>query len=85
MICNECDGRGYNPKTEDLEKNELQWVCPKCQGDGWVDWISNITGKPFIEEPPDYLNKWAGLAAKELAKKIDQDIMDTLMKKSAHA
>ena len=43
ILCDECDGRGCGtPKG----KEKLSVRCWKCQGDGKVDWVSHITGKP---------------------------------------
>ena len=36
MICDKCDGIGYNANDD---------LCSKCHGDGEVDWIENIVGK----------------------------------------
>lgn len=46
VICNKCEGGGSWPQKF-LEKENPAWVrCPKCQGDGKLDWIHAITGKP---------------------------------------
>lgn len=45
LLCDECEGRGCLPsKIEDI--STMQARCWKCQGDGKVDWVSHITGKP---------------------------------------
>ncbi len=44
MICDKCNGKGVI--SLELTSTISTSVCPKCQGDGKVDWISNIMGKP---------------------------------------
>jgi len=44
MVCDKCEGRGVT-YTKPL-RTSIANICSKCQGDGIVDWISNITGKP---------------------------------------
>ncbi len=44
MICDKCNGKGIIPPK--LNSNAWPSICTKCQGDGKVDWISNIMGKP---------------------------------------
>lgn len=47
VICNKCDGGGSYPQKF-LELENPAWVrCPKCQGDGKLDWIHAATGKPI--------------------------------------
>ena len=48
VICNKCEGGGsWPPKFLDI--TSPSWVrCPKCHGDGKLDWIYNATGKPKI-------------------------------------
>jgi len=53
FICDKCNGTGCVPS--EINPHEMASICQKCQGDGWVDWISNITGKP-----PRYLYTSAG-------------------------
>ena len=41
LLCDKCKGKGVVSSSDTL--SQLARVCPKCQGDGKVDWISNIT------------------------------------------
>jgi hypothetical protein len=44
-ICSMCEGTGAFPSK--LERyDELQRTCPKCNGRGIVDWVTNAMGKP---------------------------------------
>jgi hypothetical protein len=49
--CDRCDGTGFRPpKSEDGET--FARICPKCCGEGKLDWLENICGKkddPFIK------------------------------------
>jgi len=45
LVCDVCGGRGVIP-SEITETITYQSICWKCQGDGKVDWVSHITGKP---------------------------------------
>jgi hypothetical protein len=46
VICSKCKGSGSWPATN-VEIESPYWSrCPKCQGDGKLDWIHAITGKP---------------------------------------
>lgn len=47
VLCDVCEGRGCIPCT-DQEKNfyNSSSICWKCQGDGKLDWLSFVTGKP---------------------------------------
>lgn len=40
--CEECDGLGgrHDPKSNTLI------LCPICHGEGYIDWIQKVTGKP---------------------------------------
>lgn len=94
MVCDQCNGTGCIPS--EFSPQELACRCPKCQGDGWVDWISNITGKP-----PRYLYSSSGTSmsstsgtgipnfiadkmAQELADKIDKEILATLVEQKTN-
>lgn len=45
-ICDECDGLGLvKRKYEEFEFVTKSSTCPKCLGDGKLDFIENITGK----------------------------------------
>ncbi len=43
MICSKCDGQGYD---------EALIKCPKCLGDGKLDWVENVVGKNSKPENP---------------------------------
>ena len=43
ILCDVCEGRGCVASEYDPN---LSSVCWKCQGDGKLDWLSFITGKP---------------------------------------
>jgi len=45
VICDVCKGKGCMPSEIDSIE-VLQSVCWKCQGDGVLDWVSFLTGKP---------------------------------------
>jgi hypothetical protein len=59
-ICANCNGTGSNPEYADLNLNlynaQVSWgkepnkiffvYCQKCFGDGYLDWIDNVRGKP---------------------------------------
>lgn len=96
LLCDECGGRGcLPPEINDI--STLQSVCWKCQGDGKVDWVSHITGKPprrmFGFSSSSFSTYAAGTSgshshvhddivdalAQNLAKKIDEEIMDNLL------
>jgi hypothetical protein len=45
-ICDRCDGLGLvKRKYEEFEVVTKSTTCPKCLGDGKLDFIENITGK----------------------------------------
>jgi DnaJ-class molecular chaperone len=45
-ICDKCDGLGLvKRKYEEFEFVTKSTTCPKCLGDGKLDFIENITGK----------------------------------------
>ncbi len=49
VICNKCNGkrriRTDKPKWWQLRLTEIESLCPKCWGDGKLDWIENAVGK----------------------------------------
>jgi hypothetical protein len=65
MICPLCDGTGGNQEYDEInyifytaqqswgknDSNIFFVYCPKCGGDGFLDWIENVKGKP---EGKDY-------------------------------
>lgn len=38
FVCTKCKGDKW------IIENEKLKLCPKCLGDGEVDWVSNVTG-----------------------------------------
>lgn len=46
MICSKCNGIGFINKPQ---RPGQVCRCPKCQGNGKLDWIENIVGKKFYE------------------------------------
>jgi len=81
MICDKCEGSGTS------------WIyttpCSKCQGQGKVDWVENIVGKkPLYGSDSSssvnfkHLMQAVIQSSKQLANKIDQEIMETLVAKS---
>lgn len=49
VICNKCNGKRQiktdKPKWWQLRLAEIESLCPKCFGDGKLDWIENAVGK----------------------------------------
>lgn len=89
LVCDNCNGTGCVPS--EFSPTELAMRCPKCQGDGWVDWISNITGKPIRNLYGSSSSMSSGTSgtdiicdqmAQDLANKIDKDILDTIISKT---
>jgi len=73
VICNKCEGSGtWPPKFLDI--TSPSWVrCPKCHGDGKLNWIYNATGKPKINpydniSMPTLRKMYPKLLASELVK-----------------
>jgi hypothetical protein len=49
VICNKCEGGGTWPQLFMDEYNDdsaQYYICPKCHGNGKLDWIEKICGKP---------------------------------------
>lgn len=85
LVCDKCNGTGCIPS--EFSPSELASRCPKCQGDGWVDWISNITGKPirYMYGSSSMSSGTSGTdiicdqMAKEISDQIDKDILETII------
>ena len=49
VICNKCNGKRLiktdKPKWWQRRLSEIESLCPKCWGDGKLDWIENAVGK----------------------------------------
>lgn len=74
VVCSKCGGKG---------KKRFEWLCPKCLGEGRLDWIENVVGKRrFIIRPGVYAE--GGIMAKiiqdnmaeGLSRIIDRDIIN---------
>jgi hypothetical protein len=73
LICNLCDGGGsYPQKFLELEDPKYN-RCPKCKGNGKVDWVMNIMWKGHREgikygtiRLPLMLREYPKLEAKDL-------------------
>ncbi len=49
FICEKCEGHGYSAETLITTlKNKLKVAvqCDRCRGQGSLDWIENVVGKP---------------------------------------
>jgi hypothetical protein len=45
-ICDECDGSGVDAKYENyLYEYRDYYKCPKCHGEGKLDWVEKVVGK----------------------------------------
>jgi len=50
VICDECDGKGeVQYQIDECQSTEVR--CPKCFGDGKLDWVENAMGKKKESEP----------------------------------
>ena len=78
-VCNKCDGGGSFPKKFAKLEDPYYSICSKCQGEGKVDWIENIVGRKT--NIFNFYDK-CDVLAQQLANKIDQEIMGSLIKKS---
>ena len=88
-LCDKCNGTGCI--SSELNPNGLASCCSKCQGDGYVDWISNITGKPpkhIYGSSSVSMSSTSGFnipsfiadqMAQDLADKIDKEILKTVI------
>jgi len=81
MICNKCNGTGWL-----TGKNEWEYTCDKCRGDGKVDWISNIMGKP-VPPPRTLKGNWTIETHKDLESmygvNLEQEMIDYLTMETA--
>ena len=44
VICNLCKGGGSWPRLFLEKESAYYYTCPKCHGDGKLDWIDNASG-----------------------------------------
>jgi hypothetical protein len=87
VICDKCNGTGF------WEEHGLRGQqCYKCLGKGKLDWVTNAMGgrrKPFIinwgtsssasiSSSNKIEDKFVKVMAREMAKKIDEEILASL-------
>lgn len=62
VICSPCKGTGVIITTEKRGNGfyQVKTFCEKCNGDGKLDWIENITGKrtPLEKREIPTLRQW---------------------------
>ena len=73
VVCYRCNGK----TSTLLDKYGKRITCPKCYGEGKLDWIENVIGKrkptrSILDDIADHL-------AEELEKDIDKQIMKEIM------
>ena len=83
VVCNKCEGGGSWPSLFMKEEQAQYYRCPKCQGDGKLDWIYNATGKPKINpydniSMPTLRKMYPKLLASELVKVQPMDKPETV-------
>jgi hypothetical protein len=69
VICNKCEGGGSWPQLFLEEEDARFYRCPKCYGEGKLDWIYAVTGKPpepFWFQIPRIRNVYPKLIASEI-------------------
>jgi len=72
IICPKCHGEdGAEPYSDE--------ECSKCYGEGKLDWIENIVGKP---KPINPYEEFMRRAANELRDSIDKEFIDNLVSES---
>jgi len=54
ITCDRCNGCGEVYKNKIISCS----VCPKCDGEGTLDWIDNILGKKKNDPSMRYIKKW---------------------------
>jgi hypothetical protein len=87
VLCPRCNGTGKG-ETHTAGDFVITPECRKCYGEGKLDWIERIVGKPrrlfgewhsSTEEmniPKDLMDKMA----KEIADSIDKEIIESILK-----
>lgn len=94
-LCPDCNGRGtITIKENKNRRGPKNILCNKCQGRGYLDWVENIVGRKALsyEDVVDCLSttcreisieeKIRKEVVEKLAKKIDEEIMDSLFNSS---
>ena len=69
VICTRCEGGGSWPQKFLEEEKAAYYRCPKCHGDGKLDWIHGVTGKPgnpWIFDMPKIRKNYPKLMASEI-------------------
>ena len=77
IICPKCKGKRENNQYTTPYKNHIEICCRKCYGNGKLDWIEQIVG---VKKPKriEILDEFTKLAAEQLVKKIDEEIIASL-------
>lgn len=87
VICDKCNGKGTI-----WDGFKCKSCCSKCLGKGKLDWVTNAMGgrrKPFvakwgtssmssISSSNKIEDKFVKLMAREIAKKVDEEILASL-------
>ena len=76
------EGEDFCPKCEGMgAKTEIGFYpCHKCLGKGKLDWIEKIMGVKPLKDFDHLMSQWTNKAAKDLAIKIDNEILDSILK-----
>ena len=77
VICSRCEGRGCSPF---FSIQEAQETCPKCNGEGKLDWVSNAMVKENLFY--EYKNDFIKFASECLKNDIDKNIMGLFYEKN---
>ncbi len=92
IICDECNGAGKitDRRFVNLESDPYVKRCPKCHGDGKLDWVENIVGKTDDfqtfnwrineTELDTQFKDWVDASGKAIADSVDKDIIEKLTK-----
>lgn len=74
VLCPKCHGSGEGHSWE-IDEFKITPECTHCYGDGKLDWVERVTGKP--RRGFDYEALTAEMANK-LAEEIDKSILEKL-------
>ena len=78
VICSKCKGHGFLPSTVS-SMEEWQYQCDKCDGEGKVDWVTNVMGVP----PPKVRSlkgNWTMEMEEDIKAMYDVNLPDEIMK-----